>query len=454
VLNDIHSQAFYKHANLGVSVRDVSNGHLIASLSKDKMMIPASTLKIITTMTAKKILGDGFKFETHLKYDGELAGDGTLHGNIYIQGNGDPTLGAGRIPNNKDLKDLESQMLSDIRRAGILCIEGDIIAIVNDDESMPISESWQWNDLGNYYATGSWSINVNENLYNVYYNRNFPLGTSAKISYIEPYIPNLTIKSYVTIDSAHTADNSFIFGAPFTYQRMVRGTLPQGKNLFKIKGAIPDPPLFLAYRLYTALGQMHISESKYKTELKDNIVTEYKPIAKYYSPTLTEIIQYTNDMSINLYADALLEQIGKAKNIKGNAEILKSNLRNQGIDVTPLHIEDGSGLSPRNLLSPDLMALFLSMQMTTISEKDIPNLLPTVGVRGTVKTLLNKSSAKGKMWVKSGSMDKILTYAGYCRTASGKLVSFSVMLNGSTAKSMKENKIELEKILDAIYRFS
>ena len=92
--------------------------------------------------------------------------------------------------------------------------------------------------------------------------------------------------------------------------------------------------------------------------------------------------------------------------------------------------------------------------MTTMTASDIPNLMPTVGERGTVKNLLAQSPAKGKMWAKSGSMDKTLAYAGYCRTASGKLVAFSVMLNGSVARTMKENKIELEEILDAIYRFS
>lgn len=452
VLNDIHSKPFFKHASLGVCVRDVTDGQLIATLSKDKMMNPASTLKLITTLTAKSTLGTTFRFKTTLSHDGVLKDDGTLHGNIYIQGSGDPTLGAGRIPGNANMKEWENYVVNEIKASGIHCIEGDIVALVNNQTSAPLGDSWQWHDIGNYYASGSWSLNINENLYSIYYNRNMNLGETAKLSYIEPYIPNLKISTFVSVDSQHTEDKAYIFGTPYNYQRDVQGTIPQGKSLFRIKGAIPDPPLFLAYRLFTALGQHHIDGSHYRTQL--DTFSDFNKIHTYVSPPLAEIIRYTNDQSINIYADALLNSIGQSSFVKKNAEILKLILQKDGLDVTAIHIEDGSGLSARNLVSPDFMTSFLVKQMTTMTASDIPNLMPTVGERGTVKNLLAQSPAKGKMWAKSGSMDKTLAYAGYCRTASGKLVAFSVMLNGSVARTMKENKIELEEILDAIYRFS
>jgi serine-type D-Ala-D-Ala carboxypeptidase/endopeptidase (penicillin-binding protein 4) len=454
VLNEIYVQPFYKHANLGISVREVKDGHLIAGIAKDKMMIPASTLKIITTLTARKKLGSDFRFETVLTYDGEISSDGILHGNIYIKGSGDPTLGGGRIPGNPNLKEWENNMVKAITLAGINCIEGDIVAITNSEDTPPIADSWQWHDLGNYYASGSFQLNVNENLYNIYYNRNLPLKEEAKISYIEPYIPLLDIKSQVVLDSSHTEDKAFIYGVPYTYQREVHGSIPKGKTLFKIKGAIPDPPMFLAYRLYNALGQSNVSGSHYRTQKEDIPVRETNLIVKHESPILAEIIKYANESSINLYTNALFERLGQSKSFKENAVVLKSILKNDGIDVTPLHIEDGSGLSARNLMSADFMAYFLSNQMKFLSYGDIPDIFSTAGVNGTVRNLLLKSPAKGKMWIKSGSMDKVLAYAGYCKTASGKLVAFSVMLNGSTAMTMRENKTELEKILDAIYRFS
>lgn len=453
-LNELYNQPFYKHANLGVSVRDVANGITLAAISKDKMMIPASTLKIITTMVAHKKFGPNYRYETIISYDGSIGNDGTLHGNIYIKGSGDPTLGGGRIIGNPSLKEWENKIVESIRLAGIHCVEGDIISIIRSDNAPPLGDSWQWHDLGNYYASGSYPLNVNENLYNVYFSRNFELNELAKISYIEPYIPHLQINSWVTLDSTFAEDKSYIFGIPYTYQRDIRGSIPKGKTLFRIKGAIPDPPLFLAYRLHNALEQHHISGSHYKTQKENNIPAVLQPIAKHYSPALSEIIKYANESSINLYTDALLDLIGQSQIVKENAGILKSVLRNEGFDVQPVHLEDGSGLSARNLISADFMSDFLYRQIKNQDKNKISELLPTVGINGTVKTLLQKSPAKGKMWVKSGSMDKVLTYAGYGQTASGKFVSFSIMLNGSTAKNMRENKIELEKILDAIYRFS
>ncbi|MBK6500649.1 MAG: D-alanyl-D-alanine carboxypeptidase [Saprospiraceae bacterium] len=142
------------------------------------------------------------------------------------------------------------------------------------------------------------------------------------------------------------------------------------------------------------------------------------------------------------------------KDITENVQIMLDNLQSMGLDTYPFNMEDGSGLSPRNLISPDLMASFLAKQSQYLGDVDFKNILPTVGESGTVKNMLGNSPAKGRMWIKSGSMGKILCYAGYARAASGRLITFAVFLNNSQAKTFKENKTELEKIIDTIYRFS
>lgn len=261
----ITMQPFFKHAQLGIAVRNIKDGTLYVNVAKDKMFIPASTLKLVTTLIAKKKLGDNFRFRTKLSYNGEIEADGTLKGNIFIEGSGDPTLGSGRMEGNMNMNALLKQMALDVKKAGILTIEGDIIVETTYDNTSPLVDSWQWNDIGNYYATGSWSLNINENLYNIYYLRNVQVGAPAVISYIEPYIPMLSINSSVTVDKPKTDDNAYIFGAPMNYQKVVRGTIPQGKGLYKIKGAIPDPPLFMAYKLHTTLLQDGIKSNNYKT---------------------------------------------------------------------------------------------------------------------------------------------------------------------------------------------
>ena len=451
ILTELSKNPFYKHSHLGIAVQDVSEQKVIADINKDKLFIPASTIKLITTLSTRQLLSDNYRFTTSLYYDGNITDEGTLQGNIYIIGKGDPTFGINKISGNPSMDEILNIFSERILQAGIRCIEGKVIAIANEKMQPPIGDSWQWNDLGNYYASGAWSINVNENSYNIYYNHDMELGAEAQISYIEPYIPRLTIDSQVTIDSAHTADNAYIFGAPFTYGRFIKGTIPQGKGLFKIKGSIPNPPLFFAYRLYALLHHKGISVDDYDTEpVKKEGMT---CIFEHHSPLLKEIIKITNDQSNNLYAEATLKALG-GKDIKENVQIILDNLKSMGLETNSVNLEDGSGLSPRNLISPYHMSSFLVKQSQFLGESNLKNVLPTVGESGTVKNMLGNSPAKGRMWIKSGSMEKVLCYAGYTRAASGKLIAFAVFLNNSPAKTFKENKTELEKILDTIYRFS
>lgn len=458
-VDQLTSATFYRHANIGISVREVNTNTLLADKQKDKMLIPASSLKLITTLTGLEMLGEDFRFNTRVTYDGTLGSDGILKGNIYIEGGGDPCLGSDRIPGVLTAASLIRQITDDILKAGIICVEGNIVADESVFNSFPVSPSWQWNDLGNYYAAGAWGLNINENLYNIWFNRSGPIGSRSRIAYFEPRIPNLVLENEVTIDSANTGDNAYIFGGPYHYGKRVVGTIPQGKELYKIKGSLPDPPLFFAYSLLTEMEKRKMGGH--------NCRTQYRPvknqknrrlISEYRSPDLKTIIQFTNDLSINIYAESILKTLGKVIRNNGSGSdgiaVIKSNLKQHGLDTEPFNIEDGSGLSARNLMSPDLMAGFLAASAKGKDLKLIRELIPPAGERGTVRHLLAGSRAKGRLWVKSGSMDNILTYAGYCQAASGKFVAFAVFLNGSTAEKADKNKVELEKILEAIYRFS
>lgn len=450
-LIELSQSPFYKHASLGICVRSINDQALLAEIAKDKLYIPASTLKLMTTLAAKFTLGDEYRFVTKLYHDGIIHEDGTLYGNVYVIGNGDPSFGGGRIPGNANLDEVTNKMVDFIRQTGILRIDGDIFSVVDSEIVSPIVDSWQWNDIGNYYATGIWPININENIYNIYFNRDKALGETATIAYTEPYVPALTHQSFVKIDSSHKSDNAYIFGSPHHYDRYILGSIPQGSGLYKIKGSLPDPPLFFAYKLYAALLKVGITAKNYNTTVRKD--GELVFIGEHLSPTLKEIMKVTNEKSHNLYAEGLLHALG-CHGTEACIEKLYTIISSLGIDKENLQIVDGSGLSTKNLISPDDLTTFLAKMANILPISDILDIIPKVGESGTVKNLLTESPAKGKMWIKSGSMENILCYAGFAQGLSGKYVSFAIFLNGSISKTTKENKIELEKILEAIYKFS
>ena len=70
------------------------NGDTLAEYGSMRKLIPASNTKLITTGLALNSLGPGFRFTTRLGYTGHVS-NGTLHGDLYIVGGGDPTIASG-----------------------------------------------------------------------------------------------------------------------------------------------------------------------------------------------------------------------------------------------------------------------------------------------------------------------------------------------------------------------
>lgn len=437
------AQSSYKHAALSVCVMDMETNKIIASINPETSLVPASSLKLITTLSSLDILGSDYRYKTKISYSGKIDPDGTLTGNIYIVGSGDPTLGSPRVALSGEVLPFR-KLIVDIGQAirdyGITCIDGDVIADESIFDSYPISPSWQWNDLGNYYASGAWGINANENEYYIYFKRNYGIGRMTKLHSYEPYIPKLELQNEVSIDSSNTPDNAYVFGGPYDFKKRIVGTVPYGKKLFSIKGSIPDPPTFFAYHVYDQLRKYQISSRGYKTKFKAKKV-KMQDIKSYESPSLEKIAKITNFHSVNIYAEALMKTIGAEKNNQGSGGaglyIVHKNMRKKGLKLTPLHMEDGSGLSARNVISSKFMCQFLDKMYDEIDHDLLLSTLPHPGSISTVRGVSTGGRARSNIWVKSGSMERIQSFSGYIKSKSGKWLSFSIMANGLHVKNKK-----------------
>lgn len=436
-------QSSYKHAALSVCVMDLETNKIVASINPEMSLIPASSLKLITTLSALDILGPDYTYATKISYSGKIDPDGTLNGNIYIVGSGDPTLGSPRVALGGEVLSFEKLIVDigeSIRDHGITCIDGEIIADESIFDSYPISPSWQWNDLGNYYASGAWGINANENEYYIYFKRNLRIGRSTILHSYEPFIPQLELQNEVTIDSSNTPDNAYVFGGPYDFKKRIVGTVPYGKSIFRIKGSIPDPPTFFAYHVYDQLRKYQISSRGYKAKFKAKKI-KMQDIKSYESPSLDIIAKITNYHSVNIYAESLIKTIGSEKNNQGSGRaglyIVQKNMRKLGLKLTPLHMEDGSGLSARNIISSKFMCQFLDKMYDEIDHELLLTSIPHPGSMSTVRGVSTGDKARSNIWVKSGSMERIQTFSGYIRSKKGKWLSFSIMANGLHVKNKK-----------------
>jgi len=432
----------FKNAFISACAQEVKSGLKVLDHNADKVLIPASSLKVITTLASLDILGEDYYYETKVAYSGDIDEEGTLQGDLYIMGSGDPTLGSNKFKGAVPFKTLLRDISASVRDAGIFCIAGDVVGDESVFNSYPINPTWQWNDLGNYYAAGAWGINILDNEYRIYYAQQLKEGRVPRLISYNPYIPGLELQSEVKTGPKGSGDNAYIFGGPYNYTKRIVGTIPPGKKQFVIKGSIPDPPLFLAYSLFNELSAKGVQAKNYRTTFKkERGYAKRKVVYQVKSPPLKEIIKKTNFESNNLYCETILKTIGSKEMELGSGAAginsIRKILRRRGLNLSGMQIEDGSGLSARNKVSSRFITDFLNSIANEISLKTATTYLPMGGYQGTVKGFFKKSRAKGNIWAKSGSMNGVLSYSGYVKSKSGKWLSFSIIANGHSESNRK-----------------
>ncbi len=457
-LKQIISYPDFKNADFGFIAKDIKTGEILASYHSDKSFMPASTQKLFTTATALEVLDSNFKFTTSLQYSGSIdTVSGILYGNILIKGGGDPTLGSKYFDSTKD-KQFLNDWLNAIKKLGIDSVAGAVVADASVFDYNIVPTTWSWNNMGNYYGAGANGLTVFDNYYTVFFKTSSKIGEITEPVQVIPDIPNLVFDN-TSISDSITYDNSYIFGAPFSNQRYVRGELPAGKANFGVKGSMPDPAYTTAYifEKYLQKNGIGIKNKATTIRLSQQKFPDRTLITKTRSPKLSEIIKQTNTHSINLFAEHLLKEIGLK--LSGNTitekavdEIIKF-WKEKNVDTQGMFLYDGSGLSRHDSFTPSQMVQILTyMKNNSRNFSDFYNSLPIAGETGTMKNMFKKSIAKGKLRAKSGTVDRVKAYAGYVTSVSGREIVFSMVVNDFSCSSGDAKK-QLEKLMNALAEF-
>ncbi|HCW14572.1 MAG TPA: D-alanyl-D-alanine carboxypeptidase/D-alanyl-D-alanine-endopeptidase [Parabacteroides merdae] len=447
---------YMRGASFSLVVKDVQEGRTVYSYDTDRLQSPASVLKTVATATALEILGEDYRYPTTLEYDGILE-NGTLEGNLYIKGSGDPSLGSSHFApgQNKFL----STWIAALQKAGIKHITGSVISDESIFDTEGVSIKWLREDMGNYYAPGSYGISIFDNMYKLSLQTG-AAGTRPVLKGTEPDIPFIRFKNYLKAAPV-SSDSAYIIGAPLDDVRYLYGVLPANREAYVLKGDIPDPALYLARYLTDQLQQKGIrvdgSPSCYRIEVEENRWKkgERKEIVTTYSPTLREIASVCNHVSHNLYADALVKTVGLQYKPRRNemissfgrgVQVVKEYWEKKGLDVFPLRMNDGSGLAPADKVSAGFMGELLVYMATesAVSDAFIAS-LPQAGIEGSVRNFLKGSKLQGKARLKSGGITGVRSYAGYI-TKDGKTYAVAVFSNNYSCPMSRMTRA-LEKLL-------
>lgn len=441
LLETLEADSAFRRGHFAFSLRNASTGEVLVEKNAEKLLKVASCLKLFATATALEVLGKDFTFLTQIAYDGQIEA-GTLNGNLYIVGGGDPTLGSSNWPNQMNASQLLEHWANLIAKQGISKINGSVIAYNAYFGQYTLPRGWTWEDIGNYYGSDVYGLNFNDNKYILYLEPNKIINAPARALRTEPELPSLQFKGNILTAPKGTGDNAYIFGSPQENTRFLDGTIPQGET-FAIKGALPNPPLITAYLLHQTLQKKGITIA-YPPKVSQKTAF-WKVIETHHSPTLAQIVEQTNMYSINLYAEALYKQVNKQ-----HKNTLVEFWQKKGLQVSPKNIEDGSGLSQKNYVSAHQLTELLFL-MTKSSNKEIfEKSLPLAGYSGTLASWGKNTPLQGNLRAKTGSMEGVMALAGYFRNDKKEILCFSLIANQYTGKYSQIRQLFEKVLLEAI----
>lgn len=442
-LQNILSKPEYRNASVGIQIKDIDSGLSVFELNPNKLMIPASTLKIVSTVAALELLGTDYRFKTQIGYVGELKENNELKGDLVIIGGGDPTLGSMYFSNSETNSHFINNWVGKIKTTGIRRINGDLIldASIYDTEKVP--STWIWGDIGNYYGAGANAFTCYDNLFRITFKSPERAGELTNIISTYPKIDGLEITNEV-ISSEVNSDNAYVFGSPFDKTRVVRGTIPKGRSAFTIRAAVHQPEDIIANELINNLANNGIFISG-EIKFQNTDKSKFQTIYTHESPTLAEIIKVLNHESVNLFAEHLVKQIAAEKSGNGSREtgieLITGFYKTKDILKDDFFMEDGSGLSHFNAISAEqITSILIFMTQKSENREAFFNSLPNAGT-GTLSGFNTELFPGNSLKAKSGSMTRVRCYAGFLQTNTGKKIAFSIMFNqfsGSNSKLVKE----------------
>jgi len=421
-------------AHLGVVIDSVTTGRRLFELNGSKRFVPASNMKLFTSAAALIALTPEYRYETRLLTGGSLR-SGILHGDLIIEGSGDPTISG--YFNGGDPLHVFRQWTTRLKEMGVREIRGDLIIDNSAFTGQPYPTGWEIGDATNCFSAPRDAFTFNNNC--IQLDITPGRGREGIRLVMEP------VTGYVRLHNRLTQQpGPDVVGFEYTTPRtlLITGSIGDQSDTITRYVAVNHPAYFggfvfketLAADGITVKGQIACARNCPKTvDIRDvRRKKVFRTAAVYRSPRLSEIIKVVNKLSNNLYAELLLFATGKAAGDESPNAVL-TTLGNAGIDTAGVAMADGSGLSRHNLVTPRaIVDLLKAMAQGPYASCYIES-LPVMSVDGTLGNRLTGSVAEGRIRAKTGSMTHVRSLSGFITAKNNEILAFSILSNNYDA---------------------
>jgi len=457
------STAASRRANWGIEAIDLATGRELVSHNAGRHFIPASNTKLFTTSLALTRLGPEYTFLTRVMATTIPDANGRIAGDLRLIGHGDPNLSPRPIPYKPGpftgdplsaIDDLAAQLAA----RGIRRIDGNIIGDDTWYVWEPYAPGWSLDDPQYEYGAPVSALTINDNVQSLTVNPGARDGDMAALT-LNPALEYYTTENQVRTQSG---PRRIHFERAATSRVLqLWGTIPIAGAAEELGLGIADPAEFAALALKQALEDRGI------TVAGDAIARHLEPedlpdltqgpppqpdegieLAARTSAPLIEDLRITDKVSQNLHAELALRAVGRALRNVGSREAgaaeMKTFLDEIGIDPDAVILNDGSGLSRMNLVTPTAVTMLLRHMYASPLRDQWVSLLPVGGEDGTLDKRFVNTPLAGRVHAKTGSVAHVSALSGYIERPGGWL-AFSILVNNFGGQAG-----DIRKVMDEV----
>lgn len=417
----IAQQPDAEQARWGILVQTLDSGETLYAREATRYFIPASNAKLLTTAAALVQLGPTFRMRTSV-YQMPSA-EGRV---VRVVGRGDPSL------EDEHLRHLARQL----RDRGLTSID----QLIVDDTYLrgdPINPNWEWEDIQAGYGAPVSSLMVNRNAIELSLVPQ-QLGEPLRVVWPTPgdgqawRIDNQS-QTVATSEPEFTQ----VGRDPSGTVLRVQGQLHVGAEPAAEAIAVVNPAQHFLYRFEHVLAAEGIavgSRAIASASMTPAEAADAVELAAVDSPPLADLILEANQTSENLYAEALLRQLGHAANpslssLEAGLAAIEATLATIGVQPEGYALADGSGLARKNLASPLALVQVLRAMAHHPDGAIFWRSLAVAGVSGTLRNRLQGTPAEGRMFGKTGAISGIAALSGYVTPPDHPPLAFSILVN-------------------------
>ncbi|MAL16093.1 MAG: D-alanyl-D-alanine carboxypeptidase/D-alanyl-D-alanine-endopeptidase [Balneola sp.] len=451
-LKSILDQAPNQEAFWSVTVRD-ANGEILESFNSEKVIIPASNQKLLTTAAILDHFGSDYQFETNIYGDGELERD-IWKGNLIIKGSGDPSISGDLY--DGDRYHVFEKFVAQLKVKGIEKIDGFLIADQSLFDSQLYPKGWDWYDFSFYYGVQISPLSFNNNAVDLEVFADGEIGDTPRITWFPDSTDYVDFENKQVISHPETEYDEY-YRRELGGNKIVLGSsLPQGYYEDESL-SVDDPLMFFLDSFKDYLNNNGI-------QFEGGIVVygqafEYDTtnvLATHFSKPMTELIKWANKESDNFYTEMLLKTLSaetdnQPGSFEGGIKEVRNFVAKQGLDTTHIQMNDGSGMAGGNFNKTSLLSELL-VKMKDHQEFDTYfSSMSVAGIDGTLAHRMKGTPLYRNFKGKSGFVTGVRTLSGYFEAKSGKQLIVSLAANNYISEKVRPIDAVHEQILMYLY---